>query len=126
MYDFIFNFFYRYYKRRQDTQARTRAALAVGLTISFHVMCAGVILRHYGLISLGKPLSEDYMTNKMMMLPYGLVISYLFTWYYSHKRATAIVNKWPKDYEVLTVRNVALVALIMLGPLSVIFAFLKH
>ena len=121
-----FNFHYRCFKSRQNIQARTNAALAVGLTISFHVMCAGVILRHYGLISLGKPLSEDYVTNKMMMLPYALIITYLFTWYYSHKRAMAIVNKWPKDYEVLTVRNVALVALIMLGPLSVIIAFLKH
>ena len=126
MYDFIFNFHYRYFKRRQNSQARTNAALAVGLTIFFHMMCLGVVLRHFGFISLGKPLSEDYVTNKMMMLPYGLLISYLFTWYYSHKRAMAIVTKWPKDYEVLTVRNVALVALLMLGPLLMMVAFLKQ
>ena len=90
------------------------------------MMCLGVVLRHFGFISLGKPLSEDYVTNKMMMLPYGLLISYLFTWYYSHKRAMAIVTKWPKDYEVLTVRNVALVALLMLGPLLMMVAFLKQ
>ena len=63
---------------------------------------------------------------KMMMLPCGLALSYLLTWYYSHKRAMITVNKWPKDYEVLTVRNVSLVALIMLGPLLVIVALLRH
>jgi len=124
VYNFLFNFLYRYYKRRQDTQARTRAALAVGLTIFLHVLCLGVILRHFGFVSLGRPLSEDYVTNKLLMLPFGLVVSYLFTWYYSHKRAMAIVNQWPKDYDALTARNVALVALMMLGPMLVMIAFL--
>ena len=37
-----------------------------------------------------------------------------------------LVTKWPKDYEVLTVRNVTLVALIMLGPLLIMIAFLNN
>ena len=125
MFNFIFNFFYRYHNRSRGGHSRTIAALAVGLTIFLQVLCLTIILQHYGFIELGKPLSEDYFTNKMLMLTFGLALSYLPTWYYSHKRAMIIVNKWPKDYEALTVRNVSLVALIMLGPLLVIVAFLK-
>jgi hypothetical protein len=126
MYDFVFNFMYRYHKKGNSSHYRGTAAGAVAITVLFQLLCLGAILRHYGILDLGRPLSEDYFTNKMLMLPYALGYLYLFVWFYSHKRALAIVNKWPKDYDVLTLRNVGLVTLIMLGPVFVMISFLKH
>ncbi|MBU6123082.1 hypothetical protein [Hymenobacter siberiensis] len=125
MYDFVFNFIYRYHKKGKTSQYRATAASAVAMTVLFQLLCLGAILRHYGLIDLGKPLSADYATNKLLMLPLVLAYYYLFIWFYSHKRAVAIVNQWPKDYDVLTARNIGLVSLIMLGPLFVMIAILK-
>ena len=126
IYDFVFNFFYRYHKQGKTTQPRINAALAVGITIGSHVFTALSILRYFGIKVLGPPLSDDYFTNRMLMMPFALLATYMITWFYSHKRAMAIVNKWPKDYDVLTLKNVLAVALLMFGPLLIGIQFLNN
>ena len=37
------------------------------------------------------------------MLPFGILYLYLFIAFYSHKRAMAIINKYPKDYKELII-----------------------
>jgi len=127
MYNFIFNFFYRYHKKRKDFSPRFTAAGAVAVTIFFHLFLVANIVTYFTDRNLaGKPLSQDYFSNKIIMLPFGLVYLYSFVLFYTHKRAMSIVNKFPQDYEVLTFKNVLLVLLIMIVPLLIGIQFLQH
>jgi len=42
---------------------------------------------------------------------------YLVDWFYTRKRVMRIINKYPEDYEVLTLKNIALVFIIMILPI---------
>lgn len=127
MYDFIFNFFYRYHKKGKDFSPRYTAAGAVAITIFFHFfLLANIITYLTGFNLAGKPFSQDYFTNKLYMIPFGLVYLYAIVLYYTHKRAMAIVNKYPNDYKAITLKNILFVLLIMILPLIIGIQFLKH
>lgn len=127
LYDFIFNFFYRYHKKRKDFSPRFTAAGAVAITGFFHLFLIANIVTYFTSVNLaGKPFSQDYFTNKLYLLPAGVIYVYAFVLFYTHKRAMAIVNKYPQDYNVVTIRNVLLVFLIMIAPLIVGVWFLQH
>ncbi|TAE08320.1 MAG: hypothetical protein EAZ47_09465 [Bacteroidetes bacterium] len=127
MYNFIFNFFYRYHKKGKDFSPRFTAAGAVAITIFFHLFLVVNIITYFtGFNLAGKPFSQDYFINKLYMLPFGLVYLYSFVLFYTHKRAMAIVNKYPQDYKVITFKNVLLVLLIMIVPLLIGIQFLQH
>jgi hypothetical protein len=128
MYNFIFNFFYRYHKQGKSFGPRSTAALAVGTTVFFQFFMLWNGIKYFTGINIFpvKAFSQDYFTNKLYMMPFAIVIAYLFTFYYTHKRAMAIVNKYPKDYKVVTLKNVLLVLLIMIVPLLIGIQFLQH
>jgi hypothetical protein len=127
MYNFIFNFFYRYHKKGKDFSPRFTAAGAVAITIFFQLfLVANIITFFTGVNLAGKPFSQDYFTNKLYWMPFVLVYLYLFVLYYTHKRAMAIVNKYPKDYKVVTLKNILLVLLIMIVPLIIGIQFLQY
>lgn len=127
MYNFIFNFFYRYHKRFRDFSPRLTASLAVGITIFFHLfMIANIVTFFTGINFAGKPFSQDYFTNKLYWMPFAMVYGYIFVLYYNHKRAMKIVNKYPEDYKVITFKNILLVLLIMIVPLLIGIQFLNH
>lgn len=127
MYNFIFNFFYRYHKRERSFGPRSTAALAVAITVFFQFFCLGTMIRFFtGVNLVGKALSEDYFTNKLYLMPFMMVYGLMFILFYTHKRAMAIVNKYPKDYKLITVKNILLVLLIMIAPLLIGIQFLQH
>jgi hypothetical protein len=127
MYHFIFNFFYRYHKQGRSFSPRFIAACAVSTTVFFQLfLMANIITFFTGVNLAGKPYSQDYFTNKLYWMPFVIVYGYLFILYFTHKRAMDIVNKYPEDYKVLTIRNVLLVLLIMIAPLLVGIQFLQH
>lgn len=49
----------------------------------------------------------------------------IFELYYNHKRAMVIVNKYPKDYKLLSLKNILGVFFIKLAPLIVGLIFLE-
>lgn len=127
MYKFIFNFFYRYHKIRKDFSPRFTAASAVAVTVFFHLFLVMSITKYYTGVNLaGKPFSQDYFTNKIYLLPFGIVYLYSFILFFNHKRAMQIVNNYPENYKVITIKNVLLVLLIMILPLLVGIQFLQY
>lgn len=126
MYDFIFNFFYRYHKNQRDFSPRFTAAIAVAITIFFQLfMIANIITYFTGVVLGGKPFSQDYFTNKLYYTPFMIAYGLFFVLFYSHKRAMSIVNKYPKDYKAVTIKNVLLILLIMIVPLLLGIQFLQ-
>ena len=127
MYNFIFNFFYRYHKKNRDFSPRFTASAAVAITIFFHLFLIANIITYFTGINLaGKPFSENYFTNKLYMLPFGLIYLYSFVLFYTHKRAMRIVNKYPQNFKVLTLENILFVLLIMIVPLLIGIWFLQY
>ena len=127
MYNFIFNFFYRYHKKGRSFGPRSTAALAVALAIFFQLFCLGSVIKFFtGINIAGKALSEDYLTNKLYLIPFMMVYGLVFILFYTHKRAMAIVNDFPKDYKVITIKNVLLVLLIIIVPWLLGVLFLQH
>jgi hypothetical protein len=127
MYNFIFNFFYRYHKQGKSFSPRFIAACAVSTTVFFQLFfIANIFTFLTGINLVGIPFSQDYFTNKLYWMPFAVVYGYLFILYYTHKRAMAIINKYPKDYKVVTIKNVLLVLLIMIAPLLIAVNFLQH
>lgn len=127
MYNFIFNFFYRYHKKGRSFGPGSTAALAVAITIFFQIFCLGAAINFFtGLNMAGKALSDDYFTNKLYLMPFMMAYGLVFILFYTHKRSRAIVTKYPKDYKVITVKNVLLVLLIMIVPLLVGIWFLRQ
>ncbi len=121
MYNFLFNFFYRYYKQKKELIFKESAALNVALAIVFQSFCIIAIFRYYFGINLFpiKQYSVDYFTNKWHFAPYMLIYLAVFVIYYTDKRAIKIVSKYPEDYKFMTIRNVILVFTIMFLPLIV-------
>jgi hypothetical protein len=121
MYNFIFAFHYLLFKKLKNNTAKSMAATFVALTFFIQFFLIWNSLRFFtGLNILPiKSLSQDYFTNKLYFLPLAFIYDYLFVLFYTHKRAMAIVNKYPKDYKVLTLKNLLLVLLIMIAPLFI-------
>ena len=127
MYNFIFALHYFFFKKYKVTTHRSLAASSVALTVFCQIFfVANIITFFSGVTFACKPFSNDYFTNKLYLLPLAFVYDYLFVLYFTHKRAIAIVNKYPKDYKVMTLKNVSLVFLIMIVPLLVGVYFLQH
>jgi hypothetical protein len=128
MYNFIFAFHYFFFKKFKNTTHRSMAASFVAITFFIHFfMFWNSILYFTGINILPiKPFDQDYLTNKLYLLPIAFFYDYLFVLFYTHKRAMAIVNKYPQDYEVITLKNVVLVLLIMILPLLIGIQFLLH
>ncbi len=128
MYNFIFLFHYLFFKKFKIDIYRSMAASFVAITIFFQFFMVWNSLKYFTGIDILpiKPFSQNYFTNKLYLLPIAIVYDYLFVLYYTHKRAMAIVNKYPKDYKVLTLKNVLLVLLIMIVPLFIGIQFLQH
>ncbi|MCU0423506.1 MAG: hypothetical protein MUC81_11910 [Bacteroidia bacterium] len=127
MYSFIFNFFYRYHKKGRSFGPRSTAALAVAITVFFQLFCLATAIKFFTGVNLaGKEFSDDYFTNKLHLMPFMMLYGLIFILYYTHKRAMAIVNKYPQDYKVVTIKNVLLVLLIMIVPLLIGIKFLQH
>jgi hypothetical protein len=127
MFNFIFNFFYRYHKKGGTTDPKTSAAIAVAITASFHIfLLANVIYYYTGIKIFGNGYQHDYFYNKLHYLPFAILYVYGFTWYYNHKRAINIVSRWPKDYRVITFKNIILIFIIMFLPLIIGVQFLNH
>ena len=121
MYNFIFAFHYLLFKKLKNTTARSMAATFVALTLFFHFFLIWNSLRFFtgiNILSI-KSFSQDYFTNKLYLLPIAFIYDYLFVLFYTHKRAMTIVNKYPKDYKVVTIKNALLVFIIMIVPLLV-------
>lgn len=127
MYDFIFNFFYRYHKKNRDFSPRLTAAISVATTIFFQLFMIVNVFTFFTKINiLGKPFSQDYFTNKLYYLPFAMLYGYSFVLFYTHKRAMRIVNKYPQNFKVLTLENILLVLLIMIVPLLIGIWFLQY
>lgn len=126
MYNFIFNFFYRYFKKSDSASYRTSAALSVGITIFFQLFLLANVFTFFTGINLSPgSFSQDYMTNKLCLMPIAMLYLLIFELYYNHKRAKVIVNKYPKDYRLLSLKNILGVFFIMLAPLIVGIIFLE-
>ena len=125
MYHFIFNFFYRYHKG--GSNGRITAALAVALTLFVHIFLLSMFILHFtGYNIWGKPLSSDYFTNKLYLMPFALVYGLLFVLYYNPKRSLAVINKWPEDYKYFSIKNIFWVILIAIVPLVAAVELLQH
>jgi hypothetical protein len=127
MYNFIFSFFYWYFNKRNDITPRFSAALTVALTVFFHLfLFANIITFFTGINLAGKPFSQDYSTNKLYLMPFGLVYVYSFVFFYNRKRTMAILSKYPTNYNWISVKNILLILLIMIVPFLLGIQFLQH
>jgi hypothetical protein len=127
MYNFIFSFFYRYFNKRNDLTPRFSAALAVALTVFFHLFLFANLITFFTDINLaGKPFSQDYSINKLYLMPFGIVYVYSFVFFYNRKRAMAILSKYPTNYKWISVKNILLILLIMIMPFLLGIQFLQH
>lgn len=69
--------------------------------------------------------SRDYFINKVYLMPFMILNGFSFLMFYTQKRAIVIVSKYPKDYKVITFKNIVLVFLIMIVPLIIGVQFLN-
>ena len=128
MYNFIFYFFYSYHKKGRSYGPRETAGLAVALTIFLHFFMLWTGVKFFTGINIFpiKKFSDDYFTNKLFFMPFMMAFGFLVVKYYNHKRAMQIINKYPKDYKVVTLRNVLLVILIAIVPLLISIQFVNN
>lgn len=128
MYNFIFNFFYRYHKKGRSFSPRFIGACAVSITVFFQFFLLWNGIKYFTGFNIFpiKSYNQDYFINKLLYMPFMIVYGYLFILYYTHKRAMTIVNKYPQGYKVVTLKNVLLVLLIMIAPLLIGIWFLQH
>lgn len=125
MYKFLFNFYYRYHDNGELASVPGfTAILAVGSAALFQLFLPLGVVSHFTETNLlvewvGKPYQPLYVVV-------GLAIFYMpFFIYYNKKRIAQILNSYPENYKVLTLRNVLLVFLIHFGPL-IMSIFLYH
>lgn len=120
MYNFIFNWMYRYHKQGGNIVYRGTAALAVGITVLFHIFLLIKII----LVLMGRKFtlkfSDDYYTNKTYWMPFMFLFFCGFLYYYSHKRAIKIVYSYSKEYKLHTLRNYILISVISILPLLMV------
>jgi hypothetical protein len=127
MYNFIFNFFYRYHKKGNSINPRFIATGAVAITMFFQLFLLANIYTYITGINLaGAPFSEDYHTNKLCLIPFGIIYLAPFVLFYSRKRTKAVLDKYPENYRFMTFTNIMLVLLVMLAPLFIGVQFLNH
>jgi hypothetical protein len=126
MYNFVFNLVYRYHKRKKSTSVRFIASMAVAITVFFQLFFLANLFTYLTDIKSIKPISEDYFSNKLYLMPFVAIYFLGFVYFYTHKRAVKIINQYPQDYALLSFKNLIILFLVVLLPLILGVWFLNH
>lgn len=123
MYNFIFWFFYKYFEWKDKTPSAFVAASMVMFTLIIHLMLLYSILRYFTGLNVGV-FSDNYVINKLCLLPFALTFMALTYLIYYRKRSAGIVAKYDdNNMEPFTFKNIALVLLIIVVPLIIMVKF---
>lgn len=117
MYDFVFAFFYQYYRRQDMATPETSAVIAVaGLQVLHLVFLFGVCKRVFSLnlTYLAGQMAIGHMIGFIILLPLTL-IALNFLNYTKNKRASILLKH--QDTNLLVARNVLIVIGIFFIPL---------
>ena len=108
---------YRHHKRSNNGTERITAVGAVALTIAFQLLLLLKVIEILKKRKMLQSFNNDYFTNKMILLPFGLLFILGFSIYYSKKRIDLIVNSYPVDYKLYTFNNYLRLFMICILPL---------
>ena len=124
MYDFIFYFFFRYFLSRNSSIPRYNAVLTVFLTVVIHLFCFLSVVKHYTQLHLPR-FSEDYFTNKLLSMPFVLLLILFFQLAYNKNKTDRILNSRKSSGEIFSLQNLVLVFIIEVVPLLTGIFFLR-
>lgn len=126
MYNFIFNWIYRYHEKGGNTVNRETASGAVALTILIHVFLILKIIEICFEVNFSYNLTDSYSTNKILLFPFGLVYFSLFSWFYTKKRAIRIVKNYKENYQLYTVINFMWLCIMVVVPLVLLICLTNN
>jgi hypothetical protein len=125
VYSFIFYFFYKYFERRKDSTPRYRAILSVATTIGFHLFCLISIAKYVLDVTIPK-FNDEYLINKLYLMPFALLLILLVYLYYNKKRTEEIIELKEKVVEkVFTIKSIISTILIICVPVIIGVVFIK-
>lgn len=121
MYNFVFWFFYKYFKWKDKDDSTLIPSAFVILTLTFHLMLILSMLRYYTDINIdlmpwGKSL--NYGQRKYLGIPFVILLFFLVWFFYYRKRASKILAKY-EGKKPFTIKNILLIILIMVMPLLI-------
>jgi len=117
MYSFIYWFFYKFFLWRKGYEYSLLPSTMVGIALTIHLGLLHSIIRYNTGWTIGA-LSQDYSTNKLLMLPFALILYLALNFLYFRPRRKAILEKY-SERKPFSLKNILLVCLIMLVPLIV-------
>ena len=125
MYNLIFYFFYYYHDTREGNEPVETGRGAVSMTILMQIFCGASAFTYFtGIHLFGGPSAYPSLFKVFAVI--GLILYYfLFRLIYNKKRVNAIIESWPKDKKVLTIKNSILIFLFSIGPVIVGAQFLN-
>lgn len=118
MYNFLFNFYYRYHNNGSPVSApQFTAILAVASAVAFQVF---FFLSLFEFTTGSRMFSASVRGQTMNTTNFVLAMAAyigLFSLYYNKERTLKVLRKYPENYKAVTITNVFLVFLIHLLPL---------
>ena len=121
MYSFIFWFFYKYFEWRIYTRSPLLGYCMVAAAISIHLFLIYSVVYYLTGYDIAA-FSNAYGYDKLMMLPYALLLFFIIQYFYYRKKTQHILDKYG-DRPLFTIKNIALVLLIMVIPLVLVILF---
>jgi len=121
MYNFVYYFFYRYFKDKGNDTYKFMASSSVFLTVLFHfITILRIIEISFKVVLPRYVFYKDYLNNKMAYFPVVFILIFVFYFFYNKKRVDHIVNTYPKDFDIYSVKSIVKILLICLLPLLLV------
>lgn len=125
MYNFIFWFFYCFFKWRKGFESISTAAALVGLAIVLHVVFFYTLIRFLTGFSIGTFGDNfSYGQRKFLLLPIVLLFQYLLYLLYYRKQGALILEK-NKGKKFSDPKNILIVVGLIVIPIIGIIVFPK-
>lgn len=120
MYNFVYYFIYRVAKKKNPAP-KTYSAGGVFMMLGIHLLIpVGVMKYFYGWTPIR--LHEEYLPNKLLLMPIFIIIFLVFNKYFE-KRSEAIFEQYDKKYKkgkkLYSVKNIIWITALYIIPLLI-------
>lgn len=127
MYPFVYYFIYGFAKKKNPAP-ESYSAGAVMLMVVFHLALIFGLVKYF--LSWSLPtLNEDYLPNKLLLLPIFFLVYWLTSWYFE-KRSEDICKKFDKKYgkgkqNLYSAKNIVTIVALYIIPLLIGIQFVN-
>lgn len=124
MYNFIFYFYYKYFKKRNDFDPIFSAKVGLTSTIAFHIFFLLVIFKYFLDVSIPR-FHESYAINKAYLIPVVILQLIIVLVIYNKKRTRRIIQQYELEEKIFSIKNILFIIFINVFPLLIGIYLLK-